>query len=340
MAKILHVLCSDRKGGLEQAYLNLTDCLVELGHEVIALVPKQAPYLASLNPAATFIHFDPTGYYDIFSMMKARRLIKQYQIDMVISHNARAVSIMAAALIGSPIKHLGFSHSYKHKRMHKADHIVVLTEHMKQHFIHHGVPEAKLSIFANVLMHLPEYQPPITINDNVRIGFVGRLDPEKGVDYLIDAFSLLVQENTYPVTLTIAGEGGESQRLREKVDQLGLSEKVVFSGWVTDLQTWMKGLDLLVFPSVYEPFGIVIIEGFSYSKPVISTDLEGPASLIEQGVNGWLAKPESAVSLERTIIEALETKEQWGSITLRAYKNAQELFYKNKLKSLSCILDS
>ncbi|MCD8512036.1 MAG: glycosyltransferase, partial [Nitrincola sp.] len=88
MAKILHVLCSDRKGGLEQAYLNLTDCLVELGHEVIALIPKQAPYLASLNPAATFIHFDPTGYYDIFSMINARRLIKQHQIDVVISHNA------------------------------------------------------------------------------------------------------------------------------------------------------------------------------------------------------------------------------------------------------------
>ncbi|TVQ68360.1 MAG: glycosyltransferase [Oceanospirillales bacterium] len=339
MAKILHVLCSDRKGGLEQAYLNLTDCLVELGHDVIALIPKQAPYLASLNPAATFIHFDPTGYYDVFSIIKARLLIKQHHIDLVISHNARAVSIMAAALIGSPIKHIGFSHSYKHKRMHKADHIVVLTEHMKQHYVNNGVPEEKLSIFANVLMHLPEYQPPVISGDTVRIGFVGRLDPEKGVDYLIEAFSLVLKENTYPVTLTIAGEGGESQRLREKVNQLGLSEKVTFSGWVTDLQTWMKDVDLLVFPSVYEPFGIVIIEGFSYSKPVISTNLEGPASLIEHGVNGWLAKPESAISLEYTIAEALESKPQWDSITLRAYNNAQELFYKNKLKSLSCIID-
>jgi len=222
--------------------------------------------------------------------------------------------------------------------MHKADHIVVLTEHMKQHYVNNGVSEEKLSIFANVLMHLPEYQPPVISGDTVRIGFVGRLDPEKGVDYLIEAFSLVLKENTYPVTLTIAGEGGESQRLREKVNQLGLSEKVTFSGWVTDLQTWMKDVDLLVFPSLTESFGIVILEAFSYSKPVISTDLEGPASLIEHGVNGWLTTPKDSQKISATIIEAIQGQASWKQITEQAYHSAEKHYFKNKLVDLNTIL--
>ena len=85
--KIVNVLLSDRKGGLEQAFVNVSNALVRLGYEVEAWIPEAAPYREKLLEGVAVFPFSARGFYDVRAMFKARRRLKHLSPDLVITHN-------------------------------------------------------------------------------------------------------------------------------------------------------------------------------------------------------------------------------------------------------------
>jgi UDP-glucose:(heptosyl)LPS alpha-1,3-glucosyltransferase len=74
----------------------------------------------------------------------------------------------------------------------------------------------------------------------------------------------------------------------EVIQRLGLGEQVQYHGPTDDVGRWHAGADLLVLPSQYEPFGIVIVEALASGLPVVTTRLAGASVAVEHGVTGWL----------------------------------------------------
>lgn len=143
--------------------------------------------------------------------------------------------------------------------------------------------------------------------DNEKIiFFAGRLVPEKGVQYLIQALPKILY-NYNDAKLVIAGEGGMLDELKQLAYNLGVANKVYFTGKLdnTQLIDMYKCADVAVFPSTYEPFGIVAIEAMLAEVPIVVSDIGGLNEIVEHGITGMKSYAGNSNSLADSICAIL-----------------------------------
>ena len=119
----------------------------------------------------------------------------------------------------------------------------------------------------------------------LRAGFVGRLVPYKGADILIEAASIFLTENQ--LRLEIVGDGPQRKLLEKLVDRLGVQAFVKFHGWLphSETQKILGSCDVMLFPSIREFGGGVVVEAMSQGVPPIVADYGGPSELVD-GLTG------------------------------------------------------
>jgi 1,4-alpha-glucan branching enzyme len=143
------------------------------------------------------------------------------------------------------------------------------------------------------------------LDANSRIVFyVGRLVFEKGVQVLIEAIPRILSQ--VPATqFVIGGSGPMQEELQRMAGHLG--NRVIFTGFVdSGLRDQIyEAADVCVFPSLYEPFGIVALEAMKYGKPVVVSDTGGLSEIIDHGIDGYKALPGHVESLAWHITELL-----------------------------------
>lgn len=146
-------------------------------------------------------------------------------------------------------------------------------------------------------------------DDGLVLGYVGRLDPCKGIDVLLEA---MASQPLRPTTrLLLVGEGPDEARLRTLVDQLHLSRHVIFTGRLDDPSHAYSAIDLLAMPSHYEAFGLAAVEAMAMGVPVLAPrgndrdTLTAFDEIIEHERTGWLVDANHPAALA-TVIHALE----------------------------------
>jgi glycosyltransferase involved in cell wall biosynthesis len=160
---------------------------------------------------------------------------------------------------------------------------------------------------------------------------VGRLEIQKGYEYLLKAYGLI--HSKIEEILIILGIGDEEQNLRELARQLGIQEKVVFLGFQENPYKYMKNASALVLSSLWEGFGNVIVEAMACGTPVISTDCpSGPNEIIDNGVNGILVPIADENSLANAIIDLLRNQKLRVAIIDAARKRAEDFRAENIIK--------
>lgn len=152
----------------------------------------------------------------------------------------------------------------------------------------------------------PDFRRNFAVDSEKIIFFVGRLVNEKGAHVILDAMPRILIDY-HDVKLVIAGKGPETAHLKEKAALLGLSDKVYFTGYIEDesLLKLYKCADIAVFPSLYEPFGIVALEGMVAGVPVVVSDTGGLGELVIHGVDGMKSYPGNPDSLADSILTIL-----------------------------------
>ncbi len=178
------------------------------------------------------------------------------------------------------------------------------------------MPEDKLRIIPNGV-YSAEFQntninPSIIRNrysaPNEKIIFhVGRIVREKGLGVLLEALPRVLAVEPM-VKLVIAGKGPYLDELRHRAYQLGIYNRIYFTGYIDDntRNALFQCADVAVFPSLYEPFGIVALEGMAAGTPVIVSDTGGMSEIVKHGVNGLKAYSNNVISLADNIIWALQ----------------------------------
>lgn len=144
---------------------------------------------------------------------------------------------------------------------------------------------------------------------------VGHLIPSKHFDTTIRAFSLL--KDKYPaMTLTLVGQGHLREQLEELCSELGLSDRVRFTGQLPNGEVFarMCKSSFFVMASHPEGFGIVYLEAMAAGCAIVGTEGQGIADIIESGKNGWLVNPDDPEKIAQIIDDSLQNPEKHAQI--------------------------
>jgi len=158
----------------------------------------------------------------------------------------------------------------------------------------------------------------------LRLLYIGRLLPRKGVDLLLEAFNPFVETN--PATLTIVGDGPERARL-ESMQTPKAREQTKWRGKLPNEEAMrsMREADLFVLPSRYEPWGLVVNEAMAAGLPVVAHREVGSAiDLIEDTVHGWILPHLSADAIHDAMNDAARDREHLAQMGEMARARVQD----------------
>lgn len=162
--------------------------------------------------------------------------------------------------------------------------------------------------------------------------YVGRLVYEKGVQHLIAAMPKILS-NYHDAKLIISGRGGMMDELRQEAFNLGLNDKIYFTGYLDSkqVQKMYKCADVAVFPSTYEPFGIVALESMLAGVPTVVSDVGGLDEIITHGVDGMKAYAGNANSIADSVTALLYDHQLASNVSKKARQKVKEQFNWEKI---------
>jgi glycosyltransferase involved in cell wall biosynthesis len=184
----------------------------------------------------------------------------------------------------------------------KADHVIAISEVVKEETMRYDIPEEKITVIHNGI-DVEKFRVSTGKREAVRkrleldgtvIGYIGRLEPHKNVGELIESVADLGRED---VNLLIVGDGEDAGHLKAKASPLG--SKAVFTGYVDygEVPDYYAASDIVVYPSLYEPLGNVILETMAAGKPIIAMETGGISEIFVKGT-GYLVSPGSGELME------------------------------------------
>jgi glycosyltransferase involved in cell wall biosynthesis len=142
--------------------------------------------------------------------------------------------------------------------------------------------------------------PSRDAREEIMVGFVGRLDPKKGVEDLIEAVTELIRRGNR-LKLRIVGTGWYREKLEPLVASAGMGEHITFLGHRSDVMIVARDFDIFVLPSLSEGLPISIIEMMATGLPIVATNVGGIPEQVEDGVNGFLIAPRDPLALAHAI---------------------------------------
>jgi glycosyltransferase involved in cell wall biosynthesis len=321
-------------GGMEHHALALGRGVARAGWQVAVLLldlPVLDPLIAGFGAAGVTTHRLPvrgeqSAARRIVAAWRTRGLLRQMAPAILHQHRAMGRegrwTVFAARAARVPIvvvtEHFTAYRTTGPRRQVNAavdrlvDRIVVVSEHdYRAQLSETGRPAAKIVCVHNGI-DVTRYQPaPLEAvaarrtelgipADVPVIGTVARLEEVKGVSYFLRALPALAQRWPGLVVL-IAGEGTIRQALEAEAAALGVAGYTRFVGRVSDVPVVMSLMDVVVMPSIEEPFGLVAAEAMSVGRPLIASRTGGLPEIVEDGDSGLLVPPADPVALAQAV---------------------------------------
>ena len=219
--------------------------------------------------------------------------------------------------------------------------VIVNSNYMKNHVQGlFGLPFDKINVIPNGINLTNfngierdyDFRRQYAMDNEKIILYVGRLVYEKGVQHLISAMPKIL-ENYHDAKLIIAGKGGMLDELKSQADYMGLSDKVYFTGYLNSkqVQKMYKCADVAVFPSTYEPFGIVALEAMLAGVPTVVSDVGGLNEIVDHRENGMKSYAGNSNSIADSVLSLLFDKQLAAKVSKNAKAKVKEEFSWNKI---------
>ena len=177
-----------------------------------------------------------------------------------------------------------------------------------------------------------EFRRQYAMDNEKIILYVGRLVYEKGVQNLISAMPKIL--NGYNDSkLVIVGRGGMYDELKNQAKAIGIENKIYFTGYLNSkqVQKMYKCADVAVFPSTYEPFGIVALEAMLAGVPAVVSDIGGLDEIINHGIDGMKSYAGNSNSIADSVLTLLYDHKLCSNISKNAKAKVKEQFNWNKI---------
>ena len=223
----------------------------------------------------------------------------------------------------------------------EASEVIVNSNYMKNELQRlFGLPYEKINVIPNGI-NLNNYvgverdydfRRKYAMDNEKIILYVGRLVYEKGIQHLIAAMPKILS-NYHDAKLIIAGRGGMIEELKAEAASLGLNDKVYFTGYLDSKQVpkMYKCADVAVFPSTYEPFGIVALEAMLAGVPTVVSDVGGLDEIVEHGVDGMKSYAGNPNSIADSVTALLYDHQLAANVSKKARQKVKEQFNWEKI---------
>lgn len=272
-----------------------------------------------------------------------RRLLKEVRPDILHTHlyHPNLYGRLAALGLGLPGVVAAVHNSYTQVKWHRrvwnfllsrvTDRVLVGSAQVWRDVRHYdGVPAAKLLLMPYGIP-LAELETPLSAAAarerlgvaGFIIGTVGRLEEQKGHEYLLAALPALSREINDLVVLVV-GAGRREEALRRQATDLGVAARVRFLGTRRDLPLIYRSLDLFVLPSLWEGLPLALLKAMAAGLPVAATRVSGVLEAIADGVNGRLADPGDPQDLARVILSLYRQPEERSRLGAAARQTVRQ----------------
>jgi glycosyltransferase involved in cell wall biosynthesis len=300
------------------------------------------PYLSvpvSLRESA-----DPLRVFRAYA--KTYSYLRRYSFDLVHTHGyfADICGLPVARLLGVPAVSTchGFINTDSRLRFYNrldlytlrmSQRVFCVSKEIRELLVEHGIPSARIRLVANAVEINANNAHAGLLRKNGRkmfnireedivLGFCGRLSPEKGIRYLIEAAAALSKAGL-PIKLMIMGNGPERPLIEKLTNSLRLKEKVIMTGFREDARELMAVFDLFVLPSLTEGTPMALLEAMSMGLPVIASAVGEVPTIIGLGENGLLISPgrtDQIVHAVRRITENSKFRDKISNAALETIK--------------------
>jgi glycosyltransferase involved in cell wall biosynthesis len=291
---------------------------------------------------------------DVKALAKLYSLIRRERPHIVHTHTAKGgfLGRLAARLAGVPVivhtYHGHVLHGYYGpvksrllRRMERSlgrftQRLVTVSEQVKSELVSYGVAEAEkitviplgfdLDPFLNSGPHRGQFRREFGLDDKIKlIGIVGRIFPIKNHRlFLSVAARIAAREST--ARFVIVGDGVLRPDLERQAMELGIADRVIFTGWRRDLPRIYADLDVLVSSSDNEGTPVSVIEAMAAGRPVVATRVGGLPDLIRDRETGVLVPPRDAEALATAVLQVLQDTESARTVGRNAMISARERF--------------
>lgn len=341
--KIVHIITAFGVGGAEKLLLNVINKQVER-HKVFLIYFKSKNELVSeLNERVEVFQVP----FSLFMIKKIKQLFEVVNPDIIHTHLGHADFIGAWAARKTRAKIFCTMHNISFKKnfsdiiffqiytllflkivkkgeiisISKAveDHVLkrLKIPTQRSHLLYNAIPKKKLNLKKG-------------FDTKCNLLFIGRLEKQKSINTLLDAISILRTKGiNQQLQLKIVGSGKLSADLESQAKMLKINDIVDFMGEQKVVDCYYEESDIFILPSIWEGFGIVILEAFRSKTAVIATNIEGPAELITNEVNGLLFEPKNSVELAKKIQDLIENKNKRKRLAENGHRSFTKSFHIN-----------
>lgn len=280
--RVLNVMLGPGAGGLEAVAFQYARVLAEAGTDSAMVVNRRSPY--GVAPDVRVFRTPGASLANPFNHLVVARAVREFQPDVVIGHGSRGADFCKSPFVRRAAQRgtrfIGVLHGENAKHFHGLDHVIAVSEKLREETIaRSGFTPDRISVCPNAVK-IPETSDLMSRAPNTIpvIGFLGRFDPCKGLDILIEACAVLKSRGV-AFRLDVGGDGPQRAAMRALAARHGLADSVRWLGWVSDKRSFFGEIDVLVMPSREEAVGLVMLEAMAHGRAVVLSDCPGPAAV-------------------------------------------------------------
>ena len=327
--RIMQLMGGGDVGGAKTHIMSLVKALSER-HEVVLVSFREGPFAEEAKAEGIHVEVFPT-----INLARVRRqllgLVDSFRPEVIHCHGSRA-NMMGALIrakrqlpvittvhsdykldyLGAPLKQhtLGTLNAVALRFL---DYYQPVADRMAQALIQRGFDPEKLFVMYNGMDfsgHVTGFDRAAYCREkwgvevgerDILCGIAARLTAVKDIGTLLRALQIALREAPQ-LRLFIAGEGEDGDMLKKLAKSLGISERVVFCGWVNPIDQFYAAMDLTVLSSLSETFPYSVLEGIREGCAAICSDVGGMSELIDTGENGYIYQPRDVEQLAKYLV--------------------------------------
>lgn len=356
--KILYPVIDGEITGGNIIALWIIEELFKRGGQAVVNSPSEGKLTDILrNKGIKVYNIDTRRSFSFGSAMKLARIIKEEGIDLVHSHTplgGAVLSRIGGFISGVPvINHAHVRDSFNQNPFigvcqfllnwftsrFFCSKVIAVSRAVREEIVKQGVSTDKIDVIHNgINLGLVskdnnsdiKIRNEFGINPGQRIiGQVGRLCENKGQQVLIKAAEMVAKE--YDCVFLIVGEdlekaGAYKNSLLGLVRSFGLEQRVILTGYRSDIRELMNVFDIFTLPSFVEGLPVVILEAMAIAKPVVATSVDGNPEIVIDGKTGTIVPPGNPAKLAEALIYHLKNPEISKAMGKRGYQRIEENF--------------
>ncbi len=322
---ILQIITSSKNwAGTEQYIFDLSKKLISLGHNVIFVIANDGNVVYPRFEQIGTVYLLPLkSKFDFYSIKALRKIIKNEQPDIIHTHQPKNIFHAYFAKLGS--KHPVIVHTVHFwinptspKVLYnwifsKANYIIAVSEFVRLRVldVYNSInAERAVTVLSSIEISRLGFNSIERVQQEVTIGYAGRLVEEKGIETLIKAINILHKKNLN-FKLIIAGTGDSIyvEKLKQYISDFNLEDRVEFKGFIHNIGEYISLVDIAVVPSIVpEAISLMLLEYMALGKAIVSTNNGGQKEAIDNGINGILVNPSDEIVLSENLYHLLSNK--------------------------------